>query len=154
LVIKVNAVSLVLDTLLSVDMFTNFIKAVVLISLIFSVIISFEYLKLERIYNYEYFVLFGLAVIGMLTLISANDLIILYLGIEIQSLAFYVLATSKIYNNFSTEAGLKYFILGAFASGLLLLGCSYIYGSLGTTNFSDIQLIYFIDNSVIAIPSL
>jgi len=137
-----------------VDPFTNFVKAVVLISLIFSVVMSLDYLKFEKIYSYEYFILFGLSAVGMLTLISANDLLTMYLGIEIQSLAFYVLATTKVYNNFSTEAGLKYFILGAFASGLLLLGCSYIYGTLGTTNFTDISAFYIIDNTIINIPSL
>jgi len=65
----------------------------------------------------------------------------MYVAIEIQSLCFYILATIKIYNNFSTEAGLKYFILGAFSSGILLFGCSFIYGSLGTTNFSEMKLL-------------
>jgi NADH-quinone oxidoreductase subunit N len=134
--------------------FHNFIKIIIISSLILSIIISFDYLKLEKIYSYEYFILVGLALIGMLTLISSNDLILMYLGIEIQSLAFYVLATTKVYNNFSTEAGLKYFILGAFASGLLLLGCSYVYGTFGTTNFEDIYQIYLINNSVLAMPSL
>jgi NADH:ubiquinone oxidoreductase subunit 2 (subunit N) len=66
----------------------------------------------------------------------------MYLGIEIQSLSFYILATFKIYNNYSTEAGLKYFILGAFSSGLLLFGSSLIYGFTGTTNFYDLYILF------------
>jgi NADH:ubiquinone oxidoreductase subunit 2 (subunit N) len=65
----------------------------------------------------------------------------MYIGIELLSLSFYLLTSLKIYSNFSTEAGLKYFILGAFSSGLLLYGSSLIYGSLGSINFSDIDLI-------------
>jgi NADH:ubiquinone oxidoreductase subunit 2 (subunit N) len=66
----------------------------------------------------------------------------MYIAIEIQSLCFYILAAIKIYNNFSTEAGLKYFILGAFSSGMLLFGCSFIYGSLGTTNFNEMKVLF------------
>lgn len=154
LMFKIEEETLVFHNLLSISPFSNFIKAVVLTSLIFSIIISFDYLKAEKIYSYEYFILYGLAVIGMLTLISANDLITMYLGIEIQSLSFYVLAATKVYNNFSTEAGLKYFILGAFASGLLLLGCSYIYGTFGTTNLESIYSICYFNDSVVSLPSL
>lgn len=154
LLIKIPDNALIFHNLITINFFNNFIKIIIISSLILSIIISFDYLKLEKIYSYEYFILVGLALIGMLTLISSNDLILMYLGIEIQSLAFYVLATTKVYNNFSTEAGLKYFILGAFASGLLLLGCSYIYGTFGTTNFEDIYQIYLINNSVLAMPSL
>jgi NADH-quinone oxidoreductase subunit N len=98
-------------------------------------------MSLERIYFYEYFILVGCSLLGLFTLISANDLITLYLGIELQSLSFYILAAIKIYSNFSTEAGLKYFVLGAFSSGLLLLGCSLLYGIFGTTNFLEIVTI-------------
>ena len=132
---------LVFNDLLIVDNFTTFIKNIVLGSLICCILISFNYIKLENIYKYEYFLLIGLASIGMLSIISSNDLITMYLAIEIQSLCFYILATIKIYNNFSTEAGLKYFILGAFSSGVLLFGCSFIYGSLGTTNFSEMKIL-------------
>jgi NADH:ubiquinone oxidoreductase subunit 2 (subunit N) len=154
LLIKIPDNALIFHNLIAINFFNNFIKIIIISSLIFSIVISFDYLKLEKIYSYEYFILVGLALIGMLTLISSHDLILMYLGIEIQSLAFYVLATTKVYNNFSTEAGLKYFILGAFASGLLLLGCSYIYGTFGTTNFEDIYQIYLINDSVLAMPSL
>jgi proton-translocating NADH-quinone oxidoreductase chain N len=132
----------VFNNLLIVDNFTILIKNISLISLIFIIFISIEYIKHENFFKYEYFLLLGLAALGMLTIISSNDLITMYLGIEIQSLCFYILATIKIYNNFSTEAGLKYFILGAFSSGMLLFGSSFIYGSLGTTNFSEMKLLF------------
>jgi NADH-quinone oxidoreductase subunit N len=110
--------------------------------------------KRERIVNFEYYLLVALASIGMITVISANDLMVFYIGIEIQSLVFYVLAGIKMYNNFSTEAALKYFILGAFSSGLLLLGSSFIYGALGTTNFSTIMFLLTEPYQVINLKSL
>lgn len=133
---------LMFNQLLIVDSFSVWIKNIILISLICVIYMSIEYIKFEKIMQYEYFLLVSLALLGMFTLVSSNDLITLYIGIELQSLAFYILATIKVYSNFSTEAGLKYFILGAFSSGLLLFGSSFIYGSLGTTNFSEIKLLY------------
>lgn len=132
---------LVFNDLLIVDNFTTLIKNILVVSLICIIIVSLNYIKAEKIDKYEYFLLVGLSSLGMFTIVSSNDLITMYLGIEIQSLCFYILATIKIYNNFSTEAGLKYFILGAFSSGLLLFGCSFIYGALGTTNFTDMRLL-------------
>jgi len=133
---------IVFEHLLFVDDFAVFIKNIVLISLILCISISLTYVKHENFHKYEYFLLLGLASVGMLTIISSNDLITMYIGIEIQSLCFYIIAAIKVYNNFSTEAGLKYFILGAFSSGLLLFGCSFIYGSLGTTNFTDMKVLF------------
>ena len=129
------------NDLLVVNNFINLIKSILISSLLICILISFNYIKFEKLFKYEYFLLLGFSSIGMLTIVSCNDLITMYIGIEIQSLCFYILATIKVYNNFSTEAGLKYFILGAFSSGILLFGCSFIYGSLGTTNFSEIQLL-------------
>jgi len=111
-----------------------------IISLIICILVSLGYVRKERIINFEYYLLVALASIGMITVISANDLMVFYIGIEIQSLAFYVLAGLKMYNNFSTEAAVKYFILGAFSSGLLLLGSSFVYGAIGTTNFSTMMM--------------
>ena len=139
---NINADFFIFNNLLIVDNFTILIKNIVLISLIAVILISQNYIKYENFHKYEYFLLVGLASLGMLTIISSNDLMSMYLGIEIQSLCFYILATMKIHNNFSTEAGLKYFILGAFSSGVLLFGSSFIYGSLGTTNFSEMKLLY------------
>jgi NADH-quinone oxidoreductase subunit N len=139
---NINSDFLLFNNLLSVDQFSTFIKSVLTISLILCIVISLNYVKIENFYKYEYFLLLGLSSLGMMTIVSSNDLITMYLGIEIQSLCFYILATMKVYNNFSTEAGLKYFILGAFSSGMLLFGCSLIYGSLGTTNFSEIKILF------------
>ena len=130
------------EYLLLQDNLTIFVKNILLVSLITCIIISYNYIKLEKIVQYEYYILLGLSFLGMLTMVTSNDLITMYLGIELQSLAFYILASFKIYNNYSTEAGLKYFILGAFSSGLLLFGCSLIYGFTGTTNFHDLQLLF------------
>jgi len=144
---NINFNSYIFDYLIIHDATGVFIKNVLFISLICCILISSTYIKLEKIINYEYFLLIGLSIIGLCTMICANDLTTLYLGIELQSLAFYLLAAFKIYSNFSTEAGLKYFILGAFSSGLLLFGCSLIYGFTGTTNFSELNLL-FLDNDI------
>jgi NADH-quinone oxidoreductase subunit N len=82
-----------------------------------------------------------LSILGLLLLVSSNDLITAYLAIEMQSLSFYVLATFKRESAFSTESGLKYFILGAFSSGLILFGSSYIYGLTGSLNFTDLSIL-------------
>ena len=82
--------------------------------------------------------------LGMMTIISSNSLLTFYLGIELQSLCFYILVAFKPFNNYSTEASLKYFILGAFSSGLLLFGCSLIYGFTGTINFYDLEQLFYL----------
>jgi hypothetical protein len=92
----------------------------------------------EGIDKFEYPVLILLATLGMMMMISANDLIALYLGLELQSLALYVLAAINRDNGRSTEAGLKYFVLGALSSGMLLYGASLVYGFTGTTSFAGI----------------
>jgi len=91
-----------------------------------------------RLMKFEYPILIVLATAGMLMMISANDLIALYLGLELQSLALYVIAAFRTDSVRSSEAGLKYFVLGALSSGMLLYGCSLIYGFTGTTGFSGI----------------
>ena len=90
-----------------------------------------------------------MSIIGLLCFVSANDLISFYLALELQSLCFYILATFNKDSAFSTEAGLKYFILGALSSGFLLFGISLIYGATGTTNFETLaKAIYFFDFNV------
>ena len=121
--------------------FVLFIKTLMYIALIICIVSSLGYVTKEKIVNYEYYLLLALAAVGMIVVISANDLMVLYVGIEIQSLVLYILASIKMFSNFSTEAGLKYFIIGAFSSGLLLLGCSFIYGAIGTTHFTYIMMI-------------
>jgi proton-translocating NADH-quinone oxidoreductase chain N len=132
----------IFDFILIEDSFSIFIQNILFVNLILYVMICIDYVFIEKIVNYEYFLLLALSILGMITMLKTNDLISLYLALELQSLAFYILSSFKIYSNFSTEAGLKYFILGSFSSGLLLLGCSLIYGFSGTTNFLDLQLLF------------
>ncbi|HJM94039.1 MAG: NADH-quinone oxidoreductase subunit NuoN [Alphaproteobacteria bacterium] len=120
------------------DGFTAFVKILVLIAAAGGLILSLGYIKEEGMSRFEYPVLFVLATLGMLMMISANDLIALYMGIELQSLALYVVAAFKRDSLRSTEAGLKYFVLGALSSGMLLYGCSLIYGFTGATGFDAI----------------
>ena len=120
------------------DRFTSFAKVLVLIASGAGLIMSQGYIKEEGMNRFEYPVLFVLATLGMLMMISANDLIALYMGIELQSLALYVIAAFNRDSLRSTEAGLKYFVLGALSSGMLLYGCSLIYGFTGSTGFAEI----------------
>ncbi len=103
-----------------------------------ALMLSLDWLTIEKQQKFEYGVLFLLSTLGMLMLISAADLIALYLGLELMSLPLYVVAASNRDNVRSTEAGLKYFVLGALSSGMLLYGASLIYGFTGTVNFVGI----------------
>jgi NADH-quinone oxidoreductase subunit N len=123
-----------------VDGFARFMKILVLVAAILSVIMSREFFKLERDNRFEFPILLVLATVGMMVMVSANDLMSLYMGIELQSLSLYVLAAFKHDNERSTEAGLKYFVLGALSSGILLYGCSLVYGFIGSTNFESITM--------------
>ena len=120
------------------DPFARFMKLLTLIGSAAVIHISYDYMRQARLMKFEYPVLIVLATVGMMMMISANDLIALYLGVELQSLALYVLATFRTDSVRSSEAGLKYFVLGALSSGMLLYGCSLIYGFTGTTGFTGI----------------
>ncbi len=120
------------------DGFGAFAKMLVLIGSALSLVISMRYNEHHKIARPEYPVLILLATVGMMMMISANDLISLYVGLELQSLALYVVASFERDSLRSTEAGLKYFVLGALASGLLLFGASMVYGFAGTTNFDTL----------------
>lgn len=120
---------------LIIDEFTRFIEVCVCVAALFSLLISLQYG--ERINSFEVLVLILCASASMLFLASASDLICVYLAIELQSLCFYVLAGLKRNSEFSTEAGLKYFLLGAFSSGILLFGCSLLYCFTGSTSFFE-----------------
>jgi proton-translocating NADH-quinone oxidoreductase chain N len=135
-----NAV-LLYNTLV-IDDFTKFIKLIVLIGSFFCIFISIDYVKQESLNAFECILLILFSTLSMLFLISSADFISLYLAVELQSLCFYVMAAIKRNSEFSTEAGLKYFLLGAFSSGLLLFGCSLIYGFTGVTNFSELSKIF------------
>jgi NADH-quinone oxidoreductase subunit N len=120
------------------DGFAVYMKALVLIASAAAIALALGYLKREQIDRFEYPVLVLFATAGMLMMISANDLMALYLGLELQSLALYVLAAIQRDSVRSTEAGLKYFVLGALSSGMLLFGASIVYGFSGTTGFDGI----------------
>jgi NADH-quinone oxidoreductase subunit N len=113
-------------------------KTLVLIGSAASIVMAMAYNERERIARFEFPVLILLATTGMMMMISANDLISLYIGLELQSLALYVVAAFKRDTATSSEAGLKYFVLGALSSGMLLYGCSMIYGFSGTTSFEQL----------------
>lgn len=117
------------------DRFTSFMKVLVLVASALAVIMSRQYFKMERDERFEYPVLLVLAALGMMVMVSANDLMSLYMGLELQSLCLYVLASIRRDSELSTEAGLKYFVLGALSSGMLLFGSSLVYGFVGSTNF-------------------
>ena len=121
-----------------VDDYARFLKMLTLVGSGGALLLSLDYLTLEKQQKFEYGALFLLATLGMLMLISASDLIALYLGLELMSLPLYVIASSNRENLKSTEAGLKYFVLGALSSGMLLYGASLIYGFTGTINFAGI----------------
>tara|TARA_B100000401_G_scaffold434289_1_gene374165 strand:- start:5 stop:1201 length:1197 start_codon:yes stop_codon:yes gene_type:complete len=114
-------------------------KIITLVSAFFVLVISPSYLKTFKIFKIEYPVLILSSVLGMMVMISSNDLMVFYMGLELQSLALYVLATFNRDQLKSSEAGLKYFVLSALSSGLLLYGCSLVYGFSGSTNFDIIS---------------
>ncbi len=121
-----------------VDDFARFMKVLALLGSAVTLIMSGKYLLRTKMDSEEYPVLIMLATIGMLLMISANDLISLYVGLELQSLALYVVAAINRDSAKSSEAGLKYFVLGALSSGMLLYGASLIYGLTGHTQFAEI----------------
>jgi len=123
------------------DSFARFAKALVLFSAAAILALSKDYLERRDLLKFEYPVLIGLATLGMMLMVSAGDLMMLYLGLELQSLALYVVAAFRRDSLRSTEAGLKYFVLGALSSGLLLYGCSLIYGYTGSTQFDSIAAV-------------
>ncbi|MGO4834820.1 NADH-quinone oxidoreductase subunit N, partial [Rhizobiaceae sp. 2RAB30] len=110
------------------DPFAGFMKVLTLIGSVVTLIMSVGFAKAEKFDKFEYPVLIMLATLGMMLMISANDMIALYLGLELQSLALYVVAAINRDSVRSTEAGLKYFVLGALSSGMLLYGISLVYG--------------------------
>src|SRR6476619_6883120 len=121
-----------------VDDFARFMKILALIGSVATLVLSAEFLADPSRRIFEYPILVLLSTLGMMVLISAGDLIVLYLGLELMSLALYVVAASNRDNAKSTEAGLKYFVLGSLSSGMLLYGASLIYGFTGTVTFTGI----------------
>ena len=121
-----------------VDAFGHFMKWLVFIGSALAIVMSFGYNRREQIGRPEYPILIVFATLGMSMMISANDLISLYVGLELQSLALYVIAAFRRDSTRSSEAGLKYFVLGALSSGMLLYGCSMVYGFAGSTGFETL----------------
>jgi NADH-quinone oxidoreductase subunit N len=120
------------------DSYAGFVKVLVLLAAAAAMVMSLGYIEREQMAHFEFPVLLLLATLGMMLMISANDLIALYVGLELQSLALYVVAAFRRDTIRSTEAGLKYFVLGALSSGMLLYGSSLIYGFAGTTKFDGL----------------
>jgi NADH-quinone oxidoreductase subunit N len=120
------------------DKFTRFMGALTLIGSLVTLLLSAEFMRSERIGGFEFPILILISTLGMLMLISANDLIALYLGLELMSLSLYVIAAYRRHDLRATEAGLKYFVLGALSSGMLLYGASLIYGYAGSVSFAAI----------------
>ena len=118
-----------------IDHMASLMKIITLIGGFLVLVVSSSYLKTFKIFKIEYPILILSSVLGMMIMISSNDLMVFYMGLELQSLALYVLATFNRDQLKSSEAGLKYFVLSALSSGLLLYGCSLIYGFSGSTNF-------------------
>lgn len=123
------------------DGFTIFVKGLVLLATALTLALSLDFLEREKIGRFEYPVLVLFATVGMMIMVSAGDFMSLYVGLELQSLSLYVLAAYQRDNSRATEAGLKYFVLGALASGLLLYGISLVYGFSGTTQFSSLTMV-------------
>ena len=135
---SVNRTTLFNDSII-IDYMASLMKLITLISAFFVLLVSYNYLKIFKIFKIEYPILILSSVLGMMVMISSNDLMVFYMGLELQSLALYVLATFNRDQLKSSEAGLKYFVLSALSSGLLLYGCSLIYGFSGSTNFDIIS---------------
>ena len=134
---SINRMTLFNDSVV-IDYMSSFMKIITLLCAFLVLIISSSYLKIFKIFKIEYPILILSSVLGMMVMISSNDLMVFYMGLELQSLALYVLATFNRDQLKSSEAGLKYFVLSALSSGLLLYGCSLIYGFSGSTNFDTI----------------
>ena len=120
------------------DSLTRFLKVLILVAAALTLLMTFDDFARAKILLFEYPVLILLATLGMMMMVSAGDLIALYLGLELQSLALYVIAAFKRDDVRSSEAGLKYFVLGALSSGMLLYGASLLYGVTGSTGYAAI----------------
>jgi len=121
-----------------------YVKIFLSILVICFLISTIEYLRYERFCSAEFVILILLCLEGIFLLLSVNDFFVMYLVLELQSLSLYLLASLKRYSNLAVEAGLKYFIYGSFASGILLYGVSWLYGCFGATSFNSIYMSLYI----------
>jgi NADH-quinone oxidoreductase subunit N len=129
---------------ITVDFLSFCSKIWIAIMSIFCFLMIQGYITIQKINYFEYSILILFALLGIFFICSSNDLITAYLSIELQSLSFYVMAAFKKDSAFSVDAGLKYFILGAFSSSLFLFGSSILYGVSGTINFEDFKNLFFV----------
>ncbi|MEP3233024.1 MAG: NADH-quinone oxidoreductase subunit NuoN [Hyphomicrobiales bacterium] len=141
----------IFDGAFVVDPFSNLMKILTLVGSIAAIAMSVGFVRREKFDRFEYPILIVLATLGMMMMISSNDLIALYLGLELQSLSLYVIASINRDSTRSTEAGLKYFVLGALSSGFLLYGMSLIYGFTGHTGYGAIAEALQADSSSVGI---
>ena len=120
------------------DQFAAFFKFLFIVAAILAILVSMDYLKKENMQQGEYFYIVLFATVGMMVMASANDLLGIYVGLELMSLSFYILVALRTHEVRSAEAALKYFVLGALSSGILLYGISFVYGFSATTNLTGI----------------
>jgi NADH-quinone oxidoreductase subunit N len=121
------------------DHFAVFFKIIFILAAIFTILISIEYLKRVKIDSGEYYYIILFATVGMMVMASSNDLLNFYVGLELMALSFYILVAMRVNETRSVEGALKYFVLGALSSGILLYGISFTYGTSGTTNLMEIS---------------
>nr|YP_010338957.1 NADH dehydrogenase subunit 2 [Pseudoerythrocladia kornmannii]UNJ19029.1 NADH dehydrogenase subunit 2 [Pseudoerythrocladia kornmannii] len=145
-------ISLLNDLFLYDSLFLG-IKYIVLVSFLIWVLASLDYVQNENLNIFEYWILSLFSLFAMFCLLAASDILTLYMAIELQSLSFYILASLNRTSEFSTEAGLKYFIIGAFSSIILLFGFSLLYGSTGLTHFEDLNK-FFLKEFLVDSPTL
>ncbi|MES1990800.1 MAG: NADH-quinone oxidoreductase subunit NuoN [Pseudomonadota bacterium] len=137
--------------LFTVDPYTRFVKLLILLGAATAVIMSLTFIRREGMDRFEFPVLIALAALGMMMMVSAASFLSLYMGLELQSLAIYVIAAFHRDNAKSSEAGLKYFVLGALSSGLLLYGCSLVYGYTGALDFIKVAAAISADHQAIGL---
>ena len=141
-----NVEKIFLDSFIR-DPFSNYFKILILLSSLFVLNSSKNFIIDNKLDKFEYPIIILLSILGMFFMVSSNDLILFYLGLELQSLSLYILASIDRDNLRSTESGIKYFVLSALSSGLLLYGCSLLYGFTGSTNFELIAKELNIENT-------
>ena len=131
---------------LKIDSFYFFFRLLFIIFFIFCLYSFKNYFFLDKIYLYEFPIILLLSIEGSFLMLMTDNLFTFYLALEVQNLCFYIMASLKRYSNFSTEAGLKYFLLGVFSSSLLLFGISLLYGLLGTLDLKEIYILINYEN--------
>jgi NADH-quinone oxidoreductase subunit N len=144
LILNNNLESFFYNSLFITTISNNYIKIFFLSVCLFSIVLLFKSFSIQKLNFFEYFSTILIIVFSLLLLIDSADLLSSYILIEIQALSFYILASFRKTSAFSTESGIKYFVLGSFISGIFLFGCSFIYGAFGTLNFNELSLLFSI----------